>query len=143
MNSWLQGKVIKTTRVKCTEYSESLNLRNVCWCGYRGGKGTDQRRIPGKGKEEVKYISDGQGMKLGQCVSAISNLSFLECTESKGVAGADVGIIGSSQMRKTLAHKVKQHSLCSLGQELIRDSSGGLVCAVREVAPAKSIMLFA
>ena len=70
-------------------------------------------------------------MKLGQCVSTISNLSFLECTELKGVAGADAGFIGSSQMRKALAHNVKKHRLCSLGQELIRDSSGGLVCAVR------------
>ena len=52
------------------------------WCGgCRGGRDADQGIIPGRGKEEAKYISIGQGMKLGQCVSAVSNLSLLECTE--------------------------------------------------------------
>lgn len=34
------------------------------------GEGLIMEELLVKDKEEVKYISDGQGMKLGQCVSA-------------------------------------------------------------------------
>lgn len=102
----------------------------MCWCDCRGGRRTDHGRIRGEGKEEVKYISNGQGMKLRQCVSAISNLPLFECTELKSVAGTDAETIGSSQIRRGLAHSAKKHRPCSLGQELIRDSTRGLVCAV-------------
>lgn len=68
-------------------------------------------------------------MKSGQCVSATSKLSLLKCADLKGVAEADAGTVGSSQISKTLAHSAKNHRLCSLGQELIRDSSGRPVCA--------------
>ena len=81
-------------------------------------------------------------MILRQCVSATGSLSLLECTELKGVAGADPEIVDSRQVRKGLAHHGKKHSLCSLGQELIRDSSGRLVCAVRGRDPGKSVVLF-
>lgn len=68
-------------------------------------------------------------MRLGHCVSTTSKLSLVKCVDLKGVAEADAGTVGSSQIRKTLAHRAKNHRLCSLGQELIRDSSGRPVCA--------------
>lgn len=66
-----------------------------------------------KGKEGVKYISDRQSMKLGQCVSTISTSSLVGYTELKGILGADAGIIGSSQIRKALAHYAKEQPLFS------------------------------
>lgn len=108
-----------------------LSLRNVCWCGCRGEKGTNQRKIPGRDKEEVKYISDEQGMKLGQRVSAVSNLSLLECTELKGVAGAGAEMVGRGQLRKSLAHDAKKHTLSSRSGTWQRHQWRAGVCSMR------------
>ena len=76
--------------------------------GARERRGLTREDFLVEGKEEVK---EGQGTKLGQRVRALSNLSFLEGKELKGLAGADAGIIGSSQIRRGLARRVTKHRL--------------------------------
>lgn len=117
---------------KCTDYSEYLSLRSVCWrvaAGQEGGLTRDKFLV--KDKEEIKYISDGQGLKLGECVGALSNSKLLGGTEFKRVTGADGGIIGSSLIRKAPAHSAKK---CSLPSRSRTYQSGGLMCSVCQTA---------
>ena len=64
------------------------------WSGCREGGPLIREEFLVKGKEEVKYISEGQGMKLGQRVSALNNSKLLECTEFKCTAEADELMLG-------------------------------------------------
>lgn len=72
-------------------------------------------------------------MKSGQRVSALKNSKLLECTELKCAAGADelmLGFQAAARVGWPWHTMLKNVISVSLGQKLIRISSGVLVCVV-------------